>query len=255
MQYRCEATSVTGFVQQLACTYLRHGYWYYVTGVIPRDKDPRAVDEKLIKKYGIAVSESTRGRRKRQGKANVQYLRCGHFFIILATEGEHQLKEEEGELLRDIRRVPLKFRGYSISYRRGGRTLGGEVDSRWHAHVEIERERYKEIRDYLLSLACHRSPRHLATVLYETPYEPYAPVRRQLLNILRAVNRARKRAGYELVPAEVLPLRRRVVRPFEPVRALSCGRETGGSVGEGNSLLSREMASSATMDNGVGVLD
>ncbi len=120
--------SVTGFVQQIACTYLRHGYWFYVTGIIPQDKDPRAVDEKLIKKYDIAVSESTRGRRKRLGKANLQYLRYQNFFVILATEGIHQFKLEEADRLRDIRRVPLKFHGYSISYRRGGRTLEGEVD-------------------------------------------------------------------------------------------------------------------------------
>ena len=62
MQYRCEAVSVAGFVQQIACTYLRHGYWFYVTGIIPQDKDPCAVDEKLLKKYDIALSESTRGR-------------------------------------------------------------------------------------------------------------------------------------------------------------------------------------------------
>jgi hypothetical protein len=39
-------------------------------------------------------------------------------------------------------------------------------------------------------------------------------VRRQFLNMLRAVNRARKQAGFELVPIAALRLRRRVVRPF-----------------------------------------
>ena len=214
MQYRCEASSVTGFVQQIACTYLRHGYWFYVTGIIPDDKDPRAVDEKLIAKYEIAVSESTRVRKKRLGKANVQYLRYRHFFVILATEGIHPFKVEEGDRLRDIRRVPLKFKGYSISYRPGGRTRAGEVDPKWHAHVEVEREKYKELRDYFLDLAVHRSAKNLAMAFYDLPFEPYAPVRRQFLNILRAVNRARKKAGYELLPVEVLPLRRRVVRPF-----------------------------------------
>ena len=32
------------------------------------------------------------------------------------------------------------------------------------------------------------------------PFEPYAPVRRQLVNILRAVNRERQAAGFEPVP-------------------------------------------------------
>lgn len=45
-------------------------------------------------------------------------------------------------------------------------------------------------------------------------HEPYAPVRRQLLNLLRAVNRAWKQAGYEPVPVECLRLKRRIYRPF-----------------------------------------
>jgi len=205
---------VTGFVQQIACTYLRHAYWHYVSGVIPYEKDRRAVDEKLLRKYEIAVSESTRARRKRLGKANLQYLRFEEFFVLMATEGSHEFKEEEGDQLRDIRRVPLRFRGYSISFRPGGRTRAGEVDPRWHAHVEIEREKYKELRDYFLRMAVHRSAVKLALALYELPFEPYAPVRRQFLMMLRGVNRARKRSGFEVLPPEVLPLRRRVVRPF-----------------------------------------
>ena len=58
-KYRCEAVSVTGFVQRLV-DYLRHGYWFYVTGEVPAGKDPREVDEKLIEKYRIAVSEHFR---------------------------------------------------------------------------------------------------------------------------------------------------------------------------------------------------
>lgn len=214
MAYRCVATTVEGFIQQLASCYLRHGYWWYVTGVVPAWKDPQAVDEKLIRKYGIAISEATRARRKRLGKANLQYLRHDRLFVILATEGQHEFREKEGGAVRDIRRVPLKYQGYSISYRPGGRTRTGEVDPRWHSHVEIERSRYKEIRDHFLSLAVHRSPNKLALEFYRLPYEPYAPIRRQMLNLLRAVNRARKAAGYELLPKEVLPLRRRVVKPF-----------------------------------------
>ena len=49
---------------------------------------------------------------------------------------------------------------------------------------------------------------------YEFPFEPYAPVRRQLLNIFRAVNGKRKEAGFSRLAVEVLPLRRRIVKPF-----------------------------------------
>jgi len=229
MPYRCEASSVEGFVQQIACCYLRHGYWWYVTGWIPGDKDPRVVDAKLIEKYEIGVSESTRLRRKRLGCANLQYLRYGRFFVLLATEGRHRFWEEEGERIRDVRRVPLRFEGYSLGYRRGGRTAKGEVDAKWHAHVEIERETFKELRDYFLHLAPHRSAKNLALAFYGIPFEAYAPVRRQVLGIFRAVNRARKQAGYELLPKGVLPLRRRVVRPFGNDR--SARQDLAGEIG------------------------
>src|SRR5690606_6094690 len=32
MKYRCVASSPEGLVQQVAVCYLRHGYWWYVTG-------------------------------------------------------------------------------------------------------------------------------------------------------------------------------------------------------------------------------
>jgi len=63
MEYRYEASSATGFVQQLACNYLPHGYWFYVTGRIPIPKDLRDVDQKLLAKYGIAISRPARARR------------------------------------------------------------------------------------------------------------------------------------------------------------------------------------------------
>lgn len=212
--YQCVAVSVEGFVQQIACAYLRHGYWFYVSGCVPEWKEPAQVDEKLVHRYEIGISESTRRRRKKLGKANLQYLRFDRVFIILATAGSHYFRENESGAIRDIRRVPIKFHGYSISYRPGGRTRSGEVDTRWHAHVEIERERYKELRDTLLDLAVHRSVKSLVLAFYQLPFEPYAPIRRQMLNLLRAVNRKRKAAGFALLPKEVLPLRRRIVKPF-----------------------------------------
>jgi hypothetical protein len=214
MRYRAETTSVAGFVQQIACCYLRHGYWFYVCGRIPSDKEPRAVDAKLIAKYGIDASESTRTRRKRAGLANLQYIRHGRFFVLMATKGQHGFFEAERNQIRDIRRVPLKYGGYSISYRRGGRTRDGKPDTKWHAHVEIERSRYLGLKAELLELARYQSPKSLALRFYELAYEPYAPVRRQTLNLLRSVNRARKIASKAAIPSEVLPLRRRVVQPF-----------------------------------------
>jgi len=217
-----------GFVQQIACCYLRHGYWWYVTGHVPQRKNPRVIDRKLIEKYGIGVSESTRARRKQLGKSNLQYLRLDRTFVLLATKGKHEFFEEEEASIRDIRHCPIKIRGYAISYRPGGRTRNGEPDPRWHAHVEIERTKYLELKAHFLELATHRSVEKLAVAFYELPYEPYAPIRRQYLNILRAVNLARRRAGYRPVPVEVVPLRRRPVRPFVPASAHEENRPEAG---------------------------
>lgn len=214
MGYRVETASVEGFVQQIACCYLRHGYWFYVTGVVPPRKDPVAVDAKLLAKYGIAVSEATRIRRKRAGRANLQLLRHARFFVILATKGRHEFFEEERDRIRDFRASPLRYAGYAISYRRGGRTRKGERDPRWHSHVAIDREAYLDLRAQLLELARSRRADDLALAFYGVPFERYAPVRRQLLLLLRRVNQIRKAAGSAPISKDALCLRRRVVRPF-----------------------------------------
>jgi hypothetical protein len=205
--YRCEATTVGGFVQQLAVAYVQHGYWFYVTGEIPARKCPLVVDAKLLNRYEISISKWARARRKRSGGANVQYIRYGRFFVLIGTRGEHRFFEDEPKF-RDIRREPLSFAGYSISYKLG-------ADRKWHASVRIHPSAYLTLKAYFLDLATHRSVEKLTAEFQRIPFEPYAPVRRQFLNILRAVNRKRKQAGFEPVPVEALRLRRGVVAPFD----------------------------------------
>jgi hypothetical protein len=202
-EYRCEATTIEGFVQQLAVSLVANGYWFYMTGTVPERKDPRAVDRKLIRKYHIDCSKFARYRRKAGGGANVQYLRCGRFYVLLATKGKHLFFEEEH--FKDCRETPVKFAGYAISYRGG------------HAHVRIERETYRELKAYFEDLAVHRSRETLEKAFRSLPFEPYAPVRGQLFAILRAVNRRRKVASYEPINWSCLRLRRRIWRPFEDV--------------------------------------
>ncbi len=235
MEYLCETTSIEGFVQLLACNYLPHGYWFYVTGWVPEGKDPRQVDAKLIDKYGFDLPRTAKSRRKRLGYANMQYLRHGRLFVLLATHGKHRFFEEEATCIRDIRRVPLKFAGYSISYRRGNRTVAGKADGKWHSHVQIDREWYKVLQAWFLDTAIRRSAEKVTLDFYRFPFEPYAPVRRQMLRLLRRVNAARKQAGQPVLSYAVLPLRRRVVRPFGPaVRA--------GGVEEGRPFPKRRLA-------------
>ena len=224
MEYRCEATSPTGFVQQLVSCYLPHGYWFYVSGCIPEHKDPRIVDEKLLAKYGINLSRSSRARRKQVGIANVHYLRYERFFVLLATHGHHPFYDEEADNIQDVRRVPIKFDGYSISVKKGGYRRKPSPkspaisDDKWRVRVQIGREPYRDLTAYFLDVALLRTVEQLSRDLFNLRYEPYAPVRQQILNILRLVNKSRKAAGLDLVSPKVLRYQRNIVRPFEPVK-------------------------------------
>lgn len=219
MAYRCEAASVESVVQLIAASYLRHGYYWYVTGSIPAGKDPHDVDRKLIAKYGIGVSDWERASRKKRGLANAQYLRYDRWFILLVTEGHHPLKAPaakggEGEQLRDCRRVPIRFEGYAISYRRAGITPKGAAAPKWHAHVRMDGPTCRQLKAHFLNIACHRSPENLARELAAIPFARYAPIRRQLLTLLRQINAARERMGYSVLPHAVLRLRREPVKVY-----------------------------------------
>lgn len=216
MAYRSEATSVGGFIQQLAVSYLAHGYYFYVSGFVPPGKDPRSVDAKLIEKYEIDISKFARHRRKNLGQANIQYLRFDRFFVLLATHGRHRFfwsQEEggEGTLIRDVREHPIKFASYSVSCRR--RTGDGK---QWVAHVGIEQQTYRDLKGYFLELATRRQKGWLEQEFYNLPFEPYAPVRRQLWTIFKRVNHARGIAGFEPLDPSCIRMKRRVFRPFEP---------------------------------------
>ncbi len=214
--HRCEATSLKGFVQQIACVYLRHGYHWFVQGQIRDGKDVEAVGAKLVSKYGIAISEATRWRRKKLGKANMQYLRYGRDFVLMATKGSHLFYEAESNSIRWAGKNSIKLCGYSISYRPGGRTRSGERDPRWHSHVQIEWNHYKELKAMFVGLCCRRSVAQMAQLFYELPFEPYAPVRRQIGSIWKEVNRTRKYRRLHPIPVEVLPFKTKSVRVYDP---------------------------------------
>jgi hypothetical protein len=224
MEYRCAATSIAGFVQQLVSCYLPHGYWFYIMGMVPDGKAPEAVDQKLIAKYGIGISRSSRARRKAMGIANLHYLRHEGLFVLLATHGHHPFYDEE-KSIADVRRTPIKFAGYAISVKPGGylaKSSPGSAavrDTKQRVHVQISQRRYLELKRYFVDIARRRSGGYVEDELRRLPFEPYAPVRQQLLNILRLVNRIRRVAGREAISPRVLRYQRHIVRPFAPRQA------------------------------------
>jgi hypothetical protein len=203
-QYYGEATSLEGFIQQLAVGYVSRGYVFYVTGIIPLGKDPLTVDRKLVTRYAVAISKWARARRKKAGQANLQYLRFRRFFVLLATVGSHRFFDDEGARVQDLRRIPLVVSGYSISSRNG------------HAHVRIAQEEYLRISSYFNDQATRRAER-LEAELGSLPFEPYSPVRGQYLDLVRAINRKRASAGLPPISRDCIRVKRRIYRPFEPV--------------------------------------
>ena len=132
--------------------------------------------------------------------------------VSLATAGHHSFKTQEQ--LQDCRRHPIRFDGYSISYRRAGVTPKGSVKPKWHACVRIEPTTYKQLKSTIVERAKHRRVSTVIGDLNKIQYARYAPVRRQILNIHRAVNRARGQAGFDLIPTSSLALKRKIVLPF-----------------------------------------
>jgi len=198
--------SIAGFIQQLAVAYVANGYWFYVAGCVPQNKDPRAVDSKLIERYGIECSKWARCRRKERGLGNVQYLRFRRFFVLLATRGDHEFFEGESRI-QDIRRRPIQCFGYSVGCYRG-RTAD------FHPSVRIERGLFRELKEEFLAMATTAAAEILRVRFSHLPFEPYSPVRRQVLRLLGAVNRARRLAAIDELPVGVLRLKRKPVAPF-----------------------------------------
>ena len=207
--YRYIAASVAGFVQQLAVGYVPNGYYFYVVGEIPAHKDPTKTDRKIIETYGIDISMWRRMQRKKSGEARLQYLRFGHFFVVLATAGPHPFFKDEAKTIKDIRESPVRFQGYSISCRRGW----GKRE--FHASVRIDQARYLKMKEHFEEFSLQRTVEELTAEFLAIPFEPYAPIRNQLFVILRAVNRKRKTAGLEQVPKSAIRTFRKSRRVFE----------------------------------------
>ncbi len=220
MGYQCEATSLAGFVQQLAVSYVRNGYWFYVTGRIPSHKDPQAVDAKLIDRYDIGLSKWAKSRRFREGRAKVQYIRYGRFFVLLATRGVHRFFNAVDDPLlpgescrdasdvetriRDARARPIRFSAYAISYAPDAKTVC----------VRIQQEHFKQLKERFVALALKRNAVDLETMLGGLRYIPYAPVYQQLRQIGNAINRTRKAAGHEPIALSCIRRKRPIVKPF-----------------------------------------
>lgn len=208
----CEAMSVEGFVQQLACNLINHGYWFYHLGRVPEHKDAVAIDEKLSQLYETSLDKFARARRKRKGLANAAYIRLGRDFVLIVTEGAHRLGADHK--LKDVRRQPIVMHGYSIGCGKGS-------DGQYHSSVRIGNDAWKDVICYFTGVAFRRPEETLAKELQQIRFVPYARVRRQLLKLLRLINEKRAAAGLSALPTSSLALKRSIVSVFEAYNAAS----------------------------------
>lgn len=204
-------------MQQLV-RYVTAGHFFYFRGVVPPKKNPREIDAKLLRRYEVEQHPWTRSRRKQAGIAAVHYLRYKSEFVLLATRGRHRLFLDHEETLADIRRTSFRAFGYAVRHTltQNVRVYDGRKvrSPRWHTLVRLDRDTFKDLRAHFVEIACRRTSQALERELRSVPFEPYRPVREQLLTVLRAVNRKRKARGLERVPYTAIRSRHRVVRPF-----------------------------------------
>src|SRR5262249_18577125 len=112
--------SVEGMVQQLV-TLIAKGYRYYFVGTVKPYEDPHRIDARLLDYYAADLTKGQREVRKRKKLANFRYLRWNDWYIVRATEGSAtKFWHEDASRIRDVRTVPIRFKGYSISFRPGG---------------------------------------------------------------------------------------------------------------------------------------
>jgi hypothetical protein len=190
-KFRCEAASVDGFVQYLACNLINRGYWWYYFGRIPWYKDPHAVDAKLAELYELTLDKFARARRKKKGLANAAYIRHERQFVLICTEGPHRLREDHK--LIDIRLRPIHFHGYSIGCGRGG-------DGRYHASVRIHDAAFLELKEIHLTSAATEPPHAVVERFSRISFQPYARVRRQLMGLWRSMDQWRAIAQLDPLP-------------------------------------------------------
>lgn len=179
MAYSFVVTELHAFLRRVAIDYVRFGYYRYAMREIPADKDPAHVDVKLIETYEITQCRMTRTRRKRQGLANVVFVRQGHRFILLATEGTHLTFDRI--CWRDIRIAPIHFAGYSIGVK-------GNVPC-----VQVARHTWKPIERYLVSIA-HRPKSEVETAINNLRFYSFPGVIRQKLKLVKTINRLRRKS-------------------------------------------------------------
>lgn len=209
--YSYEARSVEAFVAQVV-RYVSSGHYFYIRCRIPDGKDVHAVDEKILKLYEVRRPRWQRKRRNLKASAGIHYLRHDRLFVLMLTKGRHEaFYRDHGTSVLDIRRTALKAFGYSI---RWGLS---ERQKRHRVFVRLDKATYRKVKGHMLGLCrCdgHRTKESMEAEFRRIPFQLYGPVREQLYAIAKAVNRARRRAGFSAIDYSCISNKLQVTKVF-----------------------------------------
>jgi hypothetical protein len=175
-----EAHSLGELLRKVAIDYVRYGYYRYLVIEIPRKKDPKLIDEKILKNYDITYHCTKRARLKRKGQAVTVYVRFGHRFVLLATEGTNT--ELEKRDFFDCRVKPISLSGYTVGVK------GGKPN------VQMSLKRYRGLRKLLSQTALHNEGKLRDFFGRISPFK-FPGILRQQQKLLHMVNAKRKKAG------------------------------------------------------------
>ncbi len=207
--------TVAGLLQQVV-NLVNKGYRLFYQGSIREGKDPLKTDLHMLATYEVIRSKYTRCRLKKEGQGSAQYLRFGNEWIMLMTEGLGPWFDEQIQ-----RKRPNDLTGYPALHLHGHQIRHGWGDDRKkHTLVSISKPVLRDLEAYFLEMATKRSWTSLVNAFWDIPFEPYKPVRIQLLQLLHKVNFKRKCAGLPRVPASAIPKQRKIVRPFQEPSAV-----------------------------------
>lgn len=220
--YKYLATSLCGFIQQVAIAYVGNGkYFYYYKRAIKPGKDATKTDEFWVNDFPAGLSRWAKARRKQKGISNYQYIRFESVYLVLASRGDRsEFRKDVGPYLKNCRKEPIRVGGYSISWkpdRTSEATLKilGRTRPEGHVCVRLTAEKYKKLKAYALSLALKKSSQDLEWWFWNVEVIPFAPVKRQMRDIFRAVNKKRKCQGLMKLDPWCLKRLRRQVFPFQ----------------------------------------
>ena len=198
--YQFLADSPEAFLRQLTANYLAKGYRYYSAGCIREELSVENADRAIIKHYKLdSMSKDKRYRNKQNGIANIQYLRYGRFYLVLATEGEHEFYDpKKGEKrIRDVSEIPIHFHRYLILYNHRRPTC--------KLTLTLDKPTFKDLRAVCVEHGkhwqCQKKVESFMRYRF-AQYPSYGGVKDQFRHIISATNQFRKKSGYPLIGKE-----------------------------------------------------